>query len=83
MMKSFPEALPESAATPRYASGVAASVRWPTWLCALANIALRRAMMWTRTGIVLDRAGLKRRTCKSYATVMKEYDRLLPAGMAI
>ena len=31
---------------------------------------------------VLDRAGLERRTCECYATVKKEYDRLLPATMA-
>ena len=32
---------------------------------------------------VLDRPGLERRTCECYAVVKKEYDRLLPATMAI
>lgn len=32
---------------------------------------------------VLDRAGLERRTCECYAVVKKEYDRLLPAKLAI
>ena len=32
---------------------------------------------------VLDRAGLEKRTCECYAVVKKEYDRLLPATMAI
>jgi CRP-like cAMP-binding protein len=31
---------------------------------------------------VLDRPGLEQRTCECYAVVKKEYDRLLPAGMA-
>jgi CRP-like cAMP-binding protein len=31
---------------------------------------------------VLDRPGLEARTCECYAVVKKEYDRLLPAGMA-
>ncbi len=31
---------------------------------------------------VLDRAGLERRTCECYAVVKKEYDRLLPSGLA-
>jgi CRP-like cAMP-binding protein len=31
---------------------------------------------------VLDRAGLERRTCECYAVVKREYERLLPAGMA-
>jgi CRP-like cAMP-binding protein len=31
---------------------------------------------------VLDRAGLERRTCECYAVVKKEYDRLLPKGLA-
>ena len=29
--------------------------------------------------VVLDRAGLEKRTCECYAVVKKEYDRLLPA----
>jgi CRP-like cAMP-binding protein len=32
---------------------------------------------------VLDRAGLERRTCECYAVVKKEYDRLLPARLAV
>jgi len=32
---------------------------------------------------VLDRPGLAARTCECYAVVKKEYDRLLPAGMAV
>jgi len=32
---------------------------------------------------VLDRPGLERRTCECYAVVKREYDRLLPATMAI
>jgi len=32
---------------------------------------------------VLDRAGLEQRTCECYAVVKAEYDRLLPARMAI
>ncbi len=28
--------------------------------------------------LVLDRAGLEKRTCECYAVVKKEYDRLLP-----
>lgn len=32
---------------------------------------------------VLDRAGLEKRTCECYAVVKKEYDRLLPAELAI
>jgi CRP-like cAMP-binding protein len=32
---------------------------------------------------VLDRAGLEERTCECYAVVKKEYDRLLPARIAI
>ena len=32
---------------------------------------------------VLDRAGLEQRTCECYAVVKKEYERLLPAAMAI
>ena len=31
---------------------------------------------------VLDRPGLERRTCECYEVVKKEYDRLLPAGVA-
>jgi len=31
---------------------------------------------------VLDRPGLEARTCECYAVVKKEYDRLLPAGLA-
>jgi CRP-like cAMP-binding protein len=31
---------------------------------------------------VLDRPGLERRSCECYAVVKKEYDRLLPAGIA-
>jgi CRP-like cAMP-binding protein len=31
---------------------------------------------------VLDRPGLERRTCECYAVVKKEYDRLLPSGVA-
>ena len=31
---------------------------------------------------VLDRPGLERRSCECYAVVKKEYDRLLPAGVA-
>ena len=31
---------------------------------------------------VLNRPGLEKRTCECYAVVKKEYDRLLPAGMA-
>jgi CRP-like cAMP-binding protein len=31
---------------------------------------------------VLDRAGLEARTCECYAVVKREYDRLLPAGIA-
>ncbi|PTT18582.1 Crp/Fnr family transcriptional regulator [Acidovorax sp. HMWF029] len=32
---------------------------------------------------VLDRPGLERRTCECYEVVKKEYDRLLPIGVAI
>jgi CRP-like cAMP-binding protein len=32
--------------------------------------------------LVLDRAGLEKRTCECYAVVKKEYDRLLPAEIA-
>jgi CRP-like cAMP-binding protein len=32
---------------------------------------------------VLDRAGLEKRSCECYAVVKKEYDRLLPATLAI
>lgn len=32
---------------------------------------------------VLDRPGLERRSCECYAVVKKEYDRLLPAGLAV
>ncbi|WP_085315530.1 Crp/Fnr family transcriptional regulator [Derxia lacustris] len=32
---------------------------------------------------VLDRAGLEHRTCECYAVVKREYDRLLPARMAV
>ncbi len=32
---------------------------------------------------VLDRAGLEKRCCECYAVVKKEYDRLLPATMAV
>lgn len=32
---------------------------------------------------VLDRPGLEGRTCECYAVVKKEYDRLLPAGIAV
>jgi CRP-like cAMP-binding protein len=32
---------------------------------------------------VLDRAGLERRSCECYAVVKKEYDRLLPAILAV
>ncbi len=32
---------------------------------------------------VLDRAGLEKRTCECYAVVKKEYDRLLPATLAV
>ena len=32
--------------------------------------------------VVLDRAGLERRTCECYAVVKREYDRLLPATRA-
>ena len=32
---------------------------------------------------VLDRHRLERRACECYAVVKKEYDRLLPATMAI
>ena len=32
---------------------------------------------------VLDRPGLERRTCECYAVVKKEYDRLLPATLAV
>ena len=32
---------------------------------------------------VLDRAGLEERTCECYAVVKKEYDRLLPANIAV
>jgi CRP-like cAMP-binding protein len=31
---------------------------------------------------VLDRAGLEKRTCECYAVVKREYDRLLPEGIA-
>jgi CRP-like cAMP-binding protein len=31
---------------------------------------------------VLDRPGLEKRTCECYAVVKREYDRLLPAGLA-
>ncbi len=31
---------------------------------------------------ILDRAGLERRTCECYDVVRKEYERLLPAGLA-
>ncbi len=31
---------------------------------------------------VLDRAGLEAQDCECYAVVKKEYDRLLPAGIA-
>jgi CRP-like cAMP-binding protein len=31
---------------------------------------------------ILDRAGLERRTCECYAVVKREYDRLLPKGLA-
>jgi CRP-like cAMP-binding protein len=31
---------------------------------------------------VLDRAGLEKRTCECYAVVKREYDRLLPSGLA-
>ena len=31
---------------------------------------------------VLNRPGLERRSCECYAVVKKEYDRLLPAGVA-
>jgi len=31
---------------------------------------------------VLDRPGLERRTCECYAVVKREYDRLLPPGIA-
>jgi CRP-like cAMP-binding protein len=31
---------------------------------------------------VLDRSALEQRTCECYAVVKKEYDRLLPAGVA-
>lgn len=31
---------------------------------------------------VLDRAGIEHRSCECYAVVKKEYDRLLPAGLA-
>jgi len=33
--------------------------------------------------LVLDRAGLERRSCECYAVVKKEYDRLLPATPAV
>jgi CRP-like cAMP-binding protein len=32
---------------------------------------------------VLDRLGLEQRTCECYAVVKKEYDRLLPPGLAV
>jgi CRP-like cAMP-binding protein len=32
---------------------------------------------------VLDRAGLEKRTCECYAVVKREYDRLLPADVAV
>ena len=32
---------------------------------------------------VLDRAGLEKRTCECYAVVKREYDRLLPAHVAV
>jgi CRP-like cAMP-binding protein len=32
---------------------------------------------------VLDRAGLEQRTCECYAVVKAEYERLLPAGLAV
>ena len=32
---------------------------------------------------ILDRAGLEKRTCECYAVVKKEYDRLLPARLAV
>ena len=32
---------------------------------------------------VLDRPGLERRSCECYAVVKKEYDRLLPGGVAV
>jgi CRP-like cAMP-binding protein len=32
---------------------------------------------------VLDRAGLEKRTCECYAVVRNEYDRLLPAEVAV
>jgi len=32
---------------------------------------------------VLDRQGLERRSCECYAVVKKEYDRLLPAKLAL
>jgi Mn-dependent DtxR family transcriptional regulator len=32
---------------------------------------------------VTDRGGLEKRTCECYAVVKKEYDRLLPANMAV
>ena len=33
--------------------------------------------------LVLDRAGLEQRSCECYAVVKKEYDRLLPATLAV
>jgi Mn-dependent DtxR family transcriptional regulator len=32
---------------------------------------------------VLDRTGLEQRTCECYAVVKREYDRLLPAEVAV
>ena len=32
---------------------------------------------------VLDRPGLEQRTCECYAVVKKEYERLLPAQLAV
>jgi Mn-dependent DtxR family transcriptional regulator len=32
--------------------------------------------------LVLDRAGLEKRTCECYAVVKREYDRLLPESIA-
>ena len=51
-----------------------------------AALSLQQAglIRYTRGRIsVLDRAGLEKRTCECYAVVKKEYDRLLPAMLAI
>lgn len=49
-----------------------------------AKLQKARLISYARGHIkVLDRPGLERRTCECYAVVKKEYDRLLPAGLAV